>query len=135
PREAVVGLSCVGLRPDRTLLSSAHDTAVDVAVLRFGVDNPRLDIVDGCVEAVAAVNHLPIIIHDAVARERLAWPAPTAVVLQTAADVVRLFVVERYFVELSDGNGVDEVPGLSSVVAPVNAAIGSGEHVIRIGGI
>ena len=81
------------------------------------------------------MNHLPVFIHDAVARQRLARPAPTPVVLQAAADVIRLLVVEADFVELSDGDGVDEIPGLPAVVAPVNPAIRAREHVIRIRGI
>ena len=133
PLEAIVRLSGFGFRPDRPLLSGAHVAAIDVTVLGLGIDDPRLDIVDGCIKAVAAVNHLPVIIHDAVASKGLARPAPTAVVLQAAADVIWLFVVERHFVELTDSDGVDEVPGLAGIVAPVNAAIGPGEHVIRIG--
>src|SRR5438094_1229228 len=132
PLEAIVRLSDFGFRPDRPLLSGAHVAAIDVTVLRFGVDDPRLHVVYGRIKSVPTVNHLPIFIHDAVASKRLAWPAPTAVVLQAAADVVGLFIVERHFVKLPDGDGVDEVPGLPGIVAPVNAAIGPGEHLMRI---
>src|SRR5439155_1048523 len=86
PLEAIVRLSGFGFRPDRPLLPGAHVAAIDVTVLRLGIDDPRLDIVDGRIKAVAAVNHLPVFIHDAVASKRLAWPAPTAVVLQAKPD-------------------------------------------------
>ena len=124
--------TCFRFWPDGTLLLGAQVAPVDVPVLRFGVNDPRLHVVDCRIKTVAAVNHLPVFIHDAVARQRLARPAPTAVVLQAAADVVGFLVVEPHFVELSDRDGVDEVPGLPRVVAPVNPAIRSRKHVIRI---
>src|SRR5256884_6664302 len=63
-------ISCFRLRPDGALLPGAQVAAVDVPVLRLRVDDPGLHIVDRRIKAVAAVNHLPVFIHDAVARQR-----------------------------------------------------------------
>src|SRR6266436_1611190 len=135
PLEPVVRVAGLGLRLDGALLPGAQVAAVDESILGLGVNNPRFDIIDGRIEAVAAVNHLPVFIDDAVARERLAGAAPASVVLQTATDVIGLLVIEGDFVELSDGNGVEEIPGLAGVVAPVNSAVRTGNHVVRIRGI
>ncbi len=105
---------------------------VDVAILRFGVHNPRLHGIDRRVESIAAVNHVPVFVGDAVARQGLARPAPASVVLQSAANVIGLLVVQRNFVKLPDGDGVDEIPAAPVVVAPVNSAVAPGDDVIRI---
>src|SRR5689334_18031394 len=128
-------LAGFGFGADGALLAGAHVAPVDEAVLRFGVDNPGLDVVNSGVKAVATVNHLPVFVDDAVAREGHARAAPTAVVLQTAADLIGFLVVEGYFIKLADGDDVQEIPIFSGVVAPVNAAVGAGDHVIGISGI
>ncbi len=135
PLEAVVRLAQLGFRLDRTLLSGAHVSPRQVAVLRLGVHNPRLDVVDLGVEPVSAVNHRPVFVGDSIARSGLARPAPASVVLQSATNVVRLFIVQADFIKLSYGDGVLEVPALPVVVAPVNSAVAAGNDVIRIRGI
>src|SRR5881275_3019035 len=67
PLETVMGFARFGFRHNRALLPGAHVAPRDVPVLGFGVNNPRLDIVDRRVKTVAAVNHLPIFIHNAFA--------------------------------------------------------------------
>src|SRR5207302_8497308 len=104
--------------------------AVNETVLRFRVDNPGLDVVNRGVETIAAVNHLPVLIDDAVAGESHARAAPAAVVLQSSADVIRRLVVERTFIELSDGDDVEEIPIFPRVVPPVNAAALAGDRVV-----
>ena len=125
-------LAGLRFRPDRPLLARPQIAPVDVPILRLRVDDPRLHHVDRRIKAVPAVNHLPILVHNPVARQRLDRPAPTPVVLQASADVIRLFVVEPHFIELTDRDGVDEVPGFPRVIAPVDAAVGPRNHVIRI---
>src|SRR5262249_12660119 len=60
---------------------------------------------------------------------RRARAAPAAVVLQPAADEVRLPHVGAHRVELADRNGVDVLPGVPAVVADVNAAIVSDDEM------
>src|SRR4029077_542639 len=103
-----------------------------IAVLRFGVNNPGLDVIDLGVKAIAAMNQRPILVGDAIASKRCAGTTPTAVVLQTTANVIGLFVVQADFVKLADGDVIQKVPGLAVVVAPVNAAVAARDNVIRI---
>ena len=135
PLETIVRLSGFGFGADGALLACPHVAPIDEAILRFRVDNPRFDVVNGRVKTVAAVNHLPVFIDDAVACEGHARAAPAPVVLQASADVIGLFVVEGYFIKLADGYDVQEIPIFSGVVAPMDAAVGTGDHVIGIGGI
>src|SRR4029077_16693913 len=88
--------------------------------------------IDRGIESVASVNHKPIFIGDAVAGQRLARPAPASVVLQAAANVVWLFIVQRNLVKLANGQRVDEIPRSSAVIAPVNSAIAAGDYVIGV---
>src|SRR5678815_4578836 len=64
-----------------------------------------------------------------------AGPAPAAVVLQSAAHVVRALHVVGDFVKLRDGDGVDVVPGFGTIPGNVDAAIAAGDDVIGVGRI
>ncbi len=125
-------LAVFRFRRYRALLRGSQIAPVNVAVLRFRVHDPRFEGIDRRVKSVAAVNHKPIFIGDAVACQRLARPAPASVVLQSAANVIGLFVVEANFIKLADGDGVDEIPRAPGVVAPMDSAVAAGEHVVRI---
>src|SRR5262249_27818345 len=94
---------------------------------------PGFDVVDGGIEAVPAVDDLPVLVSDTVLRQGAAGATPTTVVLKAAADVIGLFIVQALFVKLADGDGVQEIPSLAAVVAPVNAAVTAGDHVVGIG--
>jgi len=59
------------------------------AVLKLPVDGVRVIRIDTAHKAVAAADRDPIAVHRARAAQAAAWSAPTAVVLQTAVDVVR----------------------------------------------
>src|SRR6267143_5929027 len=114
------------------LLLRPQIAPVDVAILRFCVDDPWFQVVNGHVKTIAAMDYLPVFIGNPVARQRLNWSAPASVVLQAPTNVIRLFVVEADFIKLPDGDGVDEVPALARVVAPVNPAVGTRDHAVRI---
>src|SRR5207248_3645880 len=135
PLETVMRLAGVGFRADGALMSGAHVAPGDVAVLRLGVHDPGLDVVNGGVKTIATVNHLPVFVGDAVAGERLARAAPATVILQSSADVIGLFVVQRDFIKLADGDDIEEIPIFPCIVTPMDAAVGTGDHVIGIGGI
>src|SRR5437660_1138034 len=102
PLKSVRGLAIFGLRANRALLSCAHVAPRDISILRFGVHNPGFHRVDSCIETIAAVNYGPIFVRDAVSRRGLARSTPASVILQTAADHVRLLVVDRDLIELPD---------------------------------
>src|ERR1700745_4248835 len=99
PLKAIVRVAVLGLRLDGTFLTGAHVAAREEAILRFGIDDVGVDVVNGGVETVATVNQGPVFVDDAVAGKGGARTAPTAVVLQAAADVIGLFVVEAAFTE------------------------------------
>src|ERR1700693_5949032 len=120
----------LGLRHDGALLPGAEVPAVDVPVLPLGVQDPRFDRINLHVKSVGVVNHGPVFVGNAVARQRLARSTPASVVLQSAADVIGLLTVQTNLVKLPDGNGVDEIPGAAVVVAPVNSAITAGDDVV-----
>ena len=75
------------------------------------------------VEAVAAADAEPVGVEDAVAAARRARAAPAAVVLQAAADVVRLPHVGADCVELADRQRVHVLPRVRLVVADVEPAV------------
>src|SRR5258708_27636398 len=106
PLEAVMRLAILRLRGYRALLRGSEIAPVNVAILRFGIHDPWLDGIDRRVKSVAAVNHAPIFIGDAIARQRLARPAPAPVVLQAAANVVGLLVIQGNLVKLADSDGL-----------------------------
>src|SRR5690606_12141138 len=98
-------------RPDALALARVHMPADDVPALRLRVHDHRVRRVDLVVEAVAARDVVPVAVADAVLRERLARPAPRAVVLEPAADVVGIAHVGTDLVELTDGEVVVVAPG------------------------
>ncbi len=106
--------------------------ALHISVLRFRVDDRRIGRIDLCVEAVAAAGLDPFRIRYAARVHRRARTAPGVVVLQPPADVIRPRHVDADFVELSERNGVDEIPRLAAIAADVDAAVAARDHVIRI---
>src|SRR6202011_2253303 len=116
---------------DGSFLPCAQITPRQEPILRFGINDPRLDGIDLSVKTIAAVDERPVFVGHAVARERLAGSAPASVVLQSTADMIGLLDVQTDLVKLPDGDGVDEVPGAPVVVAPVNATVAAGDDVVR----
>src|SRR5258708_5744995 len=132
PLEAVMRLAILRLRGYRALLRGSQIAPVNVAILRFGIHDPWLDGIASRVKSVATVNHVPIFIGDAVARQRLARPAPAPAVLQAAANGVRLLRLHGHLVKVGDGYGVVEIPRSPAVGAPVDSAVAAGDNMIRV---
>src|SRR5205085_541148 len=100
--------------------------ALRLAALRLGIDDGRVRRIDRRPESVAAFDEDPIGVGDARRALRIAAAAtasaalpvrlrraaPRSVVLQTAADRVRLVHAETDVVELAEGHVVLEVPRL-----------------------
>src|SRR5205823_1383279 len=61
--------------------------------------------------------------------ERAIRPAPTAIVLKAAVNVVRLLVVNGDVVELPDRNVIKVIPVRGAIVANVETAITADDHV------
>src|SRR5208282_3891777 len=95
----------------------------------------RIVRIHGGVESIAAVHTEPIVVGNARGVSCGAGPAPASVVLQTAADPVGRAHVQTQFVELSEGHRIHVIPTASRVVAPMDAAVGARDHMVRIGGI
>src|SRR5579859_6599921 len=70
PLKTVVRLACLGFRHDLPLLSGVRVAPRNMSVLRFGINYPRLDVIDLRVEPVAARHQRPILIRNPVTRQR-----------------------------------------------------------------
>src|SRR3954466_10495265 len=123
------------LRPaglDAVLSAGAQIAPMGGAILRLRVRDRPVGLIVLSVEAVAAADAIPIRIEDAVAAARRARTAPAAVVLQAAADVVRLAQVGADRIELSRRNSVHVFPCLTAVVAHVETAVVTEQQVIAV---
>ena len=135
PVEAVLLLLIGGRGPYRHTLEGLQVEAGHIAVLTFDVDRGGIDRIDHAVEAVTAAHVLPVVHLDALPNHGARRPDPGLVVLQPAADVVRFLVVRADLVELAERDRVQVVPGLALVEALMDAAVGSGQDVVRVGGV
>ena len=85
------------------------------------------------VEAVAKVNHPPIVVHDSAGLASAAGPGPGAVVLQTAHHVIEwLAIVRMNLIELPKRDVVHRLPRLAVVVRDGKAAIFRDPQTLRI---
>ena len=75
---------------------------------------------------------MPVATCDAAGRQVRRRPAPGAVVLQTAAEVVGLLAVGGELIELPDGQRVQEAPVLGAVSAEKHAAVVALNHAVGI---
>src|SRR5438477_9397445 len=99
-------------RLNAALLRSAQIPTRKMPILRLRVHSPRLDVVDLRVKTVPAMNQRPIFVDDPIARIGRTRAAPASVILQPAANVIRLLVIQSDFIKLADSDIVQEVPGL-----------------------
>ncbi len=113
----------------------AKVAADEVAVLRFGVDNVRFLRIDLRVEAIAALHGEPFGVRDAGKIERRAGSTPGVVVLQSAANLVGLRVVESDFVELTDGDLRALIPTAALVTREVESTVAADDHVVGVCGV
>ena len=116
-------------------LAGLQIPALDVPVLRFRVDDIGILRIDTGVETVAAAYGNPIVIGDAFLLHRGAGAAPTVVILQASADVIRLLVIEGDLIELAHGDVVDVFPCATGIPRDVDSAIAAGQQVIGIRGV
>ena len=135
PLEAVTRLALFLHRADIARLVGAQVAPHHIAVLRFGVNCCRFGGIDLRVETIPTVHAVPVFVGDALLEPGRARPAPTAVVLQAAADVVRPAHVCAKLVELPERHRVDVFPSASAIIAPVNAAVAARDHVAGIRGV
>src|SRR5205085_2885143 len=118
---------------DSNTVSRGEVDASDEAALRFAVDDMRIGRIDGGPEAVAAVVREPVGVRNVALS--LARPAPGAVVLRTAADVVRHGVVVAHGVELADREHVEELEVAAAIPTLRNAAVVANENVLAVIGV
>src|SRR6185369_16555771 len=113
----------LGLGADILLLAGAQVSADDAAALALRkVDLGTIEVI-GHVEAVASGDQRPVVVIDR-AGAGSARTGPTAVILQTAREVVEGFAIIRVdLVILPDGDIADELPGFATVVRDRNAAV------------
>src|SRR5690606_3365257 len=127
---ALVRLRCA--RTDRPAVTTAKVDAVRVAVLGFRIDHQRVGGILGGVEAIATADTEPVVVEDPDVVPDGARAAPAAVVLQAAADVVRLLHVGADRIELPDSHQRDRFPRLSLVVRDVEPAVVAEEDVVVV---
>ena len=115
------------------MLTGPHVEANYVAALRLAVNGVRIHGIDLRVKTIAAGRANPVSVGDALTISRLTRPAPAAVVLQAAVDVVkRLPHVRRDRVVLRDGEVGNEVDGATTIVTDVDAAVAADDEMIGI---
>ena len=109
--------------------------AVGAAVLRLDDRGARVGRIEPRVEAVAAADVEAVAVRDAGAVARGARHAPVAVVLQAAADHVRVLHVGADLVELADRQVVAEQPRLAAVPRDRHAAVAADDQMVGVVGI
>src|SRR5262245_38705122 len=140
-------------RADRDAAASLQIETLNIAVLRFGVDRRVISRVDLRIKTVASADAVPVGVDDsaaatatataaatttaaaaatAAASASLARAAPTAVILQASANVVRLSHVHSDSVELRRRDVVNELPSRGLVVADIQTAVVADNQVVRV---
>src|SRR4029077_15644070 len=113
-------------------LAGANIATLNGAVLRLGIDDIRIVPINPADKPIAAADRDPVLVHRPRAIERNRRPAPRAVVLQSAGDVIRLLRTDGHVIKLPDGDGVELIPVGGAIVGGVKAAIAAHQHVARI---
>src|SRR5262245_20426260 len=140
-------------RADRDAAASLQIETLNIAVLRFCVDRRVISRVDLRIKTVASADAVPVGVDDsaaatatataaatttaaaaatAAASASLARAAPTAVILQASANVVRLSHVHSDSVELRRRDVVNELPSRGLVVADIQTAVVADNQVVRV---
>ena len=134
-REEFLVIGYVALvRPDGPALPRFDVRPLDRPALAFAVERPPVGRVVLGMEAVAAADVVPEIGQDrALAIHRR--PAPGAVILETAVDIIRIAHVGADGVELGEAQIVEEDPALAVVVGQGRAAVLADVKSILVGRI
>jgi hypothetical protein len=75
------------------------------------------------VKTVPSTNTDPLIIAYAPGVPSGTRPSPAAVVLKTSVDIIGLSHIITDFIKLPEGQGIDEIPGFSSIIRQIYASI------------
>src|SRR6185437_3182689 len=132
PVEAIGRLSLRIAWPDGGELAGADVAPSHVPVLRLEVNDIGVLRIDPAHEPIAAADENPVLVDRPLSVERVCWPAPTAVVLQTAVGAVRPARIEGDMIKLADGHVVEKLPATHAIVGHIVAAIGSQQHMSAI---
>ena len=132
PVELIAPFPLLRHRSYRPLLSCLRIEAEEVAVLGFGVDDSRVGGVYLDIEPVSAPYPEPFVIGNSLAIHGSAGTSPAPVVLQAAVNVIGLPHIHADLVELSQGQGVDKVPGFAPVVGEMNPTIRAHNHMVGV---
>ena len=132
PVPAVGGLVAARQRPDIRALFGPQIDADDVAVLRLGIDDVQVVGIGERLEAVAALDAIPVVVEDAGVAADRTRAAPRVVVLHAAAQVVGDRHVVADVVVLREVHVVDALPRLALVPAHPDAAVVAVDDVIRV---
>ena len=122
-------------RLNALLRSVAQVVAAHGAILRFAVGDGPIGGVLARIEAVAARDGIPVLVHRPSIGAKRARTAPCIVILQSAADIIRAAHVRRNLIELPDGDIVVIEKRHAAIVARIEAAIVADPNDARIVGI
>ena len=135
PVEAVALAAVLRLRPDQLGLGGPAIQPAQVAVLGLHVHGVRIARDRLGVEAVPAADPEPVLVADPLPEEGARRRAPASVVLEAAVHHVGRAHVVADLVELTERDGVDEIPAPAPVPRDVDAAVVPEHHVVRVGRI
>ncbi len=121
--------------PDVPALAGGQVHPLQPQVLRRGVQRAVVGGVDLVVEAVASAPLHPVLVEHALGPVGGAGPAPAAVVLEPAADVEGLGVVQADAVELAHRQVGDVEPGDAPIPRDPQSPVIGFHDVLRVGGI
>ena len=120
-------------RFDVNTLAGAVVVAGQVALLPVCINDVGIGWIRGRLVAIRAQGQVPVFVANANNIIRARWPAEAAVVLRTAKDVVKRFiVVNRHLVKLRYRHIRDKAPGLAKVQALVYAAVIAHQQVVFV---
>src|SRR5579871_744524 len=117
---------------NRLRLTGVQVPATQSAVLGRGIHQIGIGGIDTAGETIRAADTNPVLVDGAGQTVRLAWPAPTAVVLQAAVDAIGPPGVHGHVIKLADGHLIELVPGGRAVVGNVGSPVVAQDHVPAI---
>ena len=127
--------TCPRNRCDGLPLQRRQVDSVRASILRLDEDGVRIGRIDARVESVAAADVEAVVVRDPGAGARRARDAPVAVVLETAADRVRVLHVGVDFVELAHRQVVAKQPALAAIPRDGHTAVPSDDQMVRVVGV
>ena len=120
------------LGPHRGALVGRAVDAAHAAVLRLAVDDARIGRIHQRLEAIAAIDHIPVVVGDARVGAHGARSAPGVVVLQPGAEVIRRAHVEGQVIGLGKHQVGQPLPGGGAIARDAHAAVVADDEVLRV---